>query len=338
VLHGTLYLSAMQQISEKLLRSAWSAAWDHGNVDALDDIASPDYVRRSSGSSTEMSLAEFKAEIVAIRESFPDLQTTTDSVVLGGGTAAVFWTSEGTHERPFLGVPPTGRRVRTRGSNHLTLSRGRILVETVTWDGSEMLACLGVRSLRDDVARLADDTGAGPAPEVLKQFNRQFVTGVTVVTTRDHDDQPRGLAVNAYASISLEPPLALVCVQKTSSSYPFLFASDRLGINVLSAAQLDIATVFGHPGPDKFAQVPWHPAPHGSPLIDGSAAALEAEIRERFQARTHTIFVCRVRHAEVSDDDPMIYRAGRFFHSNALWPLDAAPSTTRPGPTGKASS
>jgi steroid delta-isomerase-like uncharacterized protein len=332
----------MQHLSEVALRSAWAAAWDRGDVDALDSIAAPGYVRRSSGSASNMSLSQLKAEIAAIREGFPDLRTTIDSVVMGDRAAAVFWTSEGTHQRPFLGVPATGRRVRTRGSNHLTVSGGRIQVETVTWDGSEMLACIGVRSLHDEPARLTDDQAGGPDPEVLKQFNRQFVTGVTVVTTRDGDGQPRGLAVNAYASISLEPPLALVCVQKTSSSYPYLFAGAHLGINVLSAAQLPVVTVFGRSGPDKFAHVPWHAAPHGSPLIDESAASLEAEIRERFQARTHTIFVCRVRHAEVCGEHPMIYRGGRFFTSAALRPLDtgesAPPVTTGPASIRKAQS
>jgi steroid delta-isomerase-like uncharacterized protein len=311
----------MQQLSEQALRSAWAAAWDCGDVDALDAIAAPGYVRRGRDSGNDMSLSRLKAEITAIREGFPDLRTTIDSVVTGDDAAAVFWTSEGTHLRPFLGVPATGRRVQTRGSNHLAVSGGRILVETVTWDGSEMLACIGVRSLHDEATRLADGPDIGPAPEVLKQFNRQFVTGVTVVTTRDVDGEPRGLAVNAYASISLEPPLVLVCVQKSSSSYPYLFAGEHLGINVLSAAQLPAVTVFGRSGPDKFAHVPWHAAPHGSPLIDESAAALEAEIRERFQARTHTIFVCRVRHAEVSAEHPMIYREGRFFDSAELRPL-----------------
>lgn len=321
----------MQQFAENVLRSAWSAAWDHGDVDALDALTGPDYVRRSSGSDTEMSLPEFKAEIRAIRQSFPDLRTTIESVVVGEGSAAVFWTSEGTHERPYLGVPATGRRVHTRGSNHLVLTGGRIAVETVTWDGSELLAALGVRSLRDGVTRFVEDLQAQPTPEVLKKFNRQFITGVTVVTTCDRDAQPRGLAVNAYASISLEPPLALVCVQKTSSCYPYLFAGEHLGINVLSADQLDVVTVFGRPGPDKFANVAWHRAPHGSPLVDGSAAALEAEIRERFQAKTHTIFVCRIRHAEVADTHPMIYRDGGFFHSDHLRPLTASPAAPPAG-------
>lgn len=317
----------MQQFSRADLVATWAAVWDRGEVDALDNLVGPRYVRVSAGSGARTALPDLKAEIRAIRDGFPDLKTVVESVVVEGDKAAVFWTSEGTHSRPFLGVPPTGHRVRTTGSNYLALADGKIVTETVTWDGSELLASLGVRSLRDAAPAaaaphvLVDDLSGDPSPELLKGFNRQFVTGVTVVTTRGGDGEPKGLAVNAYASISLEPPLVLVCVQKTSSTYPALFASTHLGINILSANQLDTVGTFGRPGKDKFAQVAWHAGPHGSPLVDHSAAALEAEIRERFQAKTHTIFVCRVRHAELGADDPMIYRAGKFYHSDDLRPL-----------------
>ena len=151
----------------------------------------------------------------------------------------------------------------------------------------------------------------------MKGFNRQFVTGVTVVTTKENG-VPKGLAVNAYASVSLEPPLVMVCIQKTSSTYPALFASSHLGINILSNEQKPTLSTFASKSADKFAEINWHAGPHGSPLIDGSSAALEAEIRERFQAKTHTVFICRVRHAEVSETAPMVYQAGRFFDSEGL--------------------
>jgi flavin reductase (DIM6/NTAB) family NADH-FMN oxidoreductase RutF len=159
-----------------------------------------------------------------------------------------------------------------------------------------------------------------PDPELLKGFNRQFVTGVTVVTTKD-GDAARGLAVNAYSSISLDPPLVMVCIQRTSSTWPALFTATHLGVNILSHKQRGIVSVFASKDPDKFARIDWYPGPHGSPLIPGSAAMLEAEIRERFQAKTHTIFICRVRHAEVGDEAPMIYKAGRFFDGGHLTEL-----------------
>ena len=79
-----------------------------------------------------------------------------------------------------------------------------------------------------------------------------FITCVTVVTTLD-DDTPRGLAVNSYASVSLEPPLVMVCIQKTSSTYPALFAATHLGINILGTEQRETIATFASKAPDKFA-------------------------------------------------------------------------------------
>jgi Conserved protein/domain typically associated with flavoprotein oxygenases, DIM6/NTAB family len=318
----------MQQTFENSLADAWAAAWDDGDVAALDALVTDDYVRTSKSRGTGASLDDFKAEIEAIREGFPDLKTSIDSVVLDGERGAIFWSSTGTHTETFLGVPPTGRTVNTRGSNYVTMVEGRISSEVVTWDGGELLNSLGVRSLGDALAAEAagpadvvvDPLWGEPDPDVMKTFNRQFVTGVTVVTTRD-GEAPKGLAVNAYASISLEPPLVMVCVQKTSSTYAALFASTHLGINIIANSQKATVGTFASKAADKFADIEWHEGPNGSPLIDGSSASIEAEIRERFQAKTHTIFVCRVRHAEVSENEPMVYKAGRFYDGDQLSPL-----------------
>ncbi|MCG2623890.1 flavin reductase [Arthrobacter sp. I2-34] len=315
----------MQQTIDSFITTVWAAAWDRGEVQSLDSLVTEDYVRISKASGKQAGLADLKEEILAVREGFPDLTTTIDNVVLDGDTAAIFWTSRGTHTRPFHGVPPTNRPVETRGSNILVLREGRIARETVTWDGSELLCSLGIRSLGDAAVPAPEevvvDTLSGePDPEIMKGFNRQFVTGVTVVTTQENG-APKGLAVNAYSSVSLEPPLVMVCVQKTSSTYPALFASTHLGINILSNQQKGTVSTFASKSADKFAEIAWHQGPNGSPLIDGSSAALEAEIRERFQAKTHTIFICRVRHAEVSDTEPMVYKAGRFYDSEKLSPL-----------------
>jgi flavin reductase (DIM6/NTAB) family NADH-FMN oxidoreductase RutF len=154
-------------------------------------------------------------------------------------------------------------------------------------------------------------------PTLVRAFNKQFVTGVTVVTT-DDDGEPRGLCVNAYASISYDPPVVMVCVQHSSSTHPSLFRATHLGINIMANDQKDVVGIFAGKSADKFDQVDWSPAPHGSPMIAGAAASLEAEIRERFQAKTHTVFICRVRHAEIADTAPMVYKAGRFYDSADL--------------------
>jgi len=165
----------------------------------------------------------------------------------------------------------------------------------------------------------------GPTPtqpdlDTMKQVNRQFVSGVTVVTTMD-DERPRGLAVNAFSSISLDPPTVMVAVQRTSSTHDCLFRATHLAINILSTDQLDVVGVFATKADDKFAGLDWEPGPFGSPLIKRSGAQMEVEIRERLQASTHTLFVCRVVHATVSDRHPMVYSAGKFFDGGTLTPL-----------------
>jgi flavin reductase (DIM6/NTAB) family NADH-FMN oxidoreductase RutF len=159
-----------------------------------------------------------------------------------------------------------------------------------------------------------------PQADLMKQVNRQFVTGVTVVTAMD-EGTPRGLAVNAFASISLDPPTVMVCVQRTSSTHDCLFRATHLAINILSTDQLDVVNRFAAKSDDKFAGLDWEPGPHGSPVIDRSCAQMEVEIRERLQATTHTVFICRVVHAAVSERTPMVYSAGRFFDGGALAPL-----------------
>jgi flavin reductase (DIM6/NTAB) family NADH-FMN oxidoreductase RutF len=163
-------------------------------------------------------------------------------------------------------------------------------------------------------------TPTHPDMDLMKQVNRQFVSGVTVVTAMD-EQKPRGLAVNAFSSVSLDPPTVMVAVQRTSSTHDCLFRATHLAINILSTDQLDVVKTFATKSEDKFAGLDWTPGPFGSPLIARSSAQMEVEIRERLQASTHTLFVCRVLHATVSDRHPMVYSAGKFFDGAALTPL-----------------
>lgn len=306
--------------------SAWEAAWDRGEVERLDGLMAADYVRESAATGATLDLAGLQREITEIRSAFPDLTTTVEKLIIDGDDFAIFWSTTGTFTHDLGEVPATGTEVQTRGSNQGVLRDGRIAFERVTWDQSALLADLGVPSLRaafeslpDDL--VVDDLSGDYSREALKGFNRQFITGVTVVTTTDAEGKPRGLAANSYASVSLDPPLVLICVQKTSSTYPALFHSRHLGINILSNAQRDTLATFSSRNPDKFAQVQWHRGPKGSPLIDGSSASIEAEIKERFQAKTHTVFIARVIHADIADNVPIVYKAGQFFDGASLTAL-----------------
>jgi flavin reductase (DIM6/NTAB) family NADH-FMN oxidoreductase RutF/predicted ester cyclase len=299
---------------------AWEAAWDHGDVDALDRILHADYLLENAVTGSRIDADGLKQEVREVRSAFPDLRTTIDSLVIDGNEFALFWTSRGTFTGPLGEALPTGRPLTTSGAIRGSIEDWLIVRERVTWDLHELLRVVGTPRLGSAFEEFAADderpdlTGAAE----IRRFNKQFVTGVTVVTAIDASGAPRGLAVNSYASVSFDPPLVLVCVQKSSSTYPALFEATRLGINVLGSDQREVVDVFASKSTDKFAVTPWHPAPHGSPLITGSAASLEAEIRERFHAKTHTVFIARVTHAEATDVAPMIYKAGRMYSGEHL--------------------
>ncbi|MGO1545279.1 MAG: flavin reductase [Gulosibacter sp.] len=311
----------MQQDIKDAVQYAWSQAWDHGEFAALRAISTQDYERVSVSSGRVLDFEEFIREIAEIRAAFPDMRTTIQRIVANEDELAIFWRTDGTFSAPLGNVPPTGTRLKTHGSNFARLRGGKIAAEEVTWDDSALLRDLGLPSLSSAFEDEPEGTHVGDVPpprEMLKAFNKQFISGVTVVTTNDADGNPRGLAVSAYSSVSLDPPLVLVCVQKTSSTYPSLFGSAHVGINILSSNQRATLDAFASKSADKFKDLEWHPGPNGSPLIDHSSASIEVEIKERFQALTHTIFIGRVQHAETTDDAPILYKAAKFYDGRGL--------------------
>ncbi|GAB6984081.1 ester cyclase [Nocardioides pyridinolyticus] len=132
------------------IEKAWDAAWDRGEVDAFDDLLSPDYRRLGSDGSAE-SLTEFKASIISTRSAFPDLVTTIDEIVVEGDRAAIRWHSVGRHEHPLLGVPATRREVRVSGATFARFEDERIVEEHVTWDPRSLLTALGIISVGQDL-------------------------------------------------------------------------------------------------------------------------------------------------------------------------------------------
>ena len=131
------------------IQQAWDAAWDRGEVDALDELLSPDY-RRVESAGAEHDLTEFKASITATRSAFPDPLTVIDEIVVEGDRAAVRWHSTGNHQHPFLGVPATKRRVDVSGATFARFEGDRIVEEFVTWDPRALLTALGIISVGQD--------------------------------------------------------------------------------------------------------------------------------------------------------------------------------------------
>jgi len=159
--------------------------------------------------------------------------------------------------------------------------------------------------------------GAAIEPDALKAFHRAFPTGVTVLTSAI-DDVPHGIAVNAFSSVSIDPPMVLVCVSRRSSFLHVVESAGMFAVNVLSDEQAGIAVRFGRPGMDKFESLDWAPAPSGSPWLSGAVAKLEATTAQTLDVGTHRIIFGAVTSLEITEGHPLIYRDGRMFRSDSL--------------------
>lgn len=120
-----------------------------------------------------------------------------------------------------------------------------------------------------------------------------FATGVTVVTGRS-DEAPVGLAANAFTSVSLDPPLVLVCVARSSRSWPLIRASGAFAVNFLGEHQEDVCLRFGSQAEDRFADVGWEAAATGSPVLPEALAYVDCRIETEHEAGDHVIVVGRV--------------------------------------------
>ncbi|MDE3823007.1 flavin reductase family protein [Sinorhizobium meliloti] len=140
-----------------------------------------------------------------------------------------------------------------------------------------------------------------------------FLTGVTVVTTVDEAGSPIGFTANSFTSVSLDPPLLLVCLAKTSRNYATLTGAKGFGVNILSEGQKDVSNTFARPVEDRFAAVDWRPGPHGSPVFADVAAWFDCATHEVVDAGDHVILVGRVEGFENSGKTGLGYARGGYF-------------------------
>jgi flavin reductase (DIM6/NTAB) family NADH-FMN oxidoreductase RutF len=151
----------------------------------------------------------------------------------------------------------------------------------------------------------------------VRRVHSSFPTGVAVVTTAV-DGAPFGLAVNAFTSVSLEPPVIMFCVAKKSQTHVHLDGAEHAAVNLLSHRQLEVARRFAKSGGDKFGSLEWHVGENGSPLLDGTSAWLEVALSAKDDAGTHTIFTGAVRDAGSNDLPPLVYLAPGLFDGSRL--------------------
>jgi len=152
-------------------------------------------------------------------------------------------------------------------------------------------------------------------PAALRHAMGQFATGVTVVTTIGADGRPVGTTANAVSSLSLDPPLLLVCFDRSSQTLAAIGTHRAFAVNVLAAPQEELSANFARRGlAADWDDVPHRPGRTGSPRLHGVLASLECTVEHRLPGGDHEIIVGRVRHIQACDSDaaPLLFWRGQY--------------------------
>jgi flavin reductase (DIM6/NTAB) family NADH-FMN oxidoreductase RutF/DNA-binding GntR family transcriptional regulator len=146
---------------------------------------------------------------------------------------------------------------------------------------------------------------------VFRDVIGRFASGVTVITTRV-GDQDFGTTASAFSSLSMEPPMLLVCLNKTSETRQAIAEAGWFAVNILGEHQTDIAYAFARKSPDKFRDAEIVRGRNDIPLIPGTLAQLECRVDDTATGGTHTVFMGAVEAATAGEGEPLTYYRGRF--------------------------
>jgi flavin reductase (DIM6/NTAB) family NADH-FMN oxidoreductase RutF len=188
------------------------------------------------------------------------------------------------------------------------------LAEAGAWVGSGPEG-IGETPIAPVVDEPLDVEGDDPAV-ALRQTLGMFATGVTVITHRV-SDQVHGMTANAFMSVSLEPALVLISVDRRAKMCSLLYEDCRFGVSVLAADQRDLSDVFAGRQPAGAAQ-PSFAIVNETPLVEGAAAHFVASVCRSYWGGDHSLFLGRVQYARREPDAlPLLFHGGQYGHLSA---------------------
>lgn len=149
--------------------------------------------------------------------------------------------------------------------------------------------------------------------KALRNAFGSYMTGVTVITTMTDDGTPIGFTANSFTSVSLEPPLLLVCPAKTLSSFAVFAHCKHFAVNILSEDQQHISNIFAGSKEDRFSQINWHTDAQGNPIIDGALTHFSCKTERNLEAGDHHILLGEVLDFTAREGRGLGYAAGGYF-------------------------
>jgi flavin reductase (DIM6/NTAB) family NADH-FMN oxidoreductase RutF len=154
-------------------------------------------------------------------------------------------------------------------------------------------------------------------PNLFRQVLGRFATGVTVVTV-EHGGTKHGMTANAFTSVSLNPPLILVSVDKRANMHDLMMTADAFCINILAEHHPDWSSWWAGKAPkdgDQFANIPYSTKVTGSPVLGECLAYIDCKVWARYEAGDHTLFLGEVQEASVNDDPnlkPLLFFSSKY--------------------------
>ncbi len=150
-------------------------------------------------------------------------------------------------------------------------------------------------------------------PKELRNALASYMTGVTVVTARAMDGTPVGFTANSFTSVSLNPPLLLVCPGNHLSSFDIFATATHFAVNILAEGQEAVSNIFAGSKEDRFSQIHWSPDQFDCPLIDGAAAQFSCSLQNRVEAGDHHILIGQIQHYQASTKRGLGYCRDGYF-------------------------
>jgi len=151
------------------------------------------------------------------------------------------------------------------------------------------------------------------AEGALREVMNRLPTGVTVVAVCDAEGTPWGLTVNSFTSVSLDPPLVLVCIAHAAGSHDRMIETGGFGVNILSRGQAHVAARFASdPAEGRFESLPWCVGPLGHPVLHGAAAWLQCTLESVLPGGDHSILLGRVAVSGTGDEPALVFHRGTY--------------------------
>jgi flavin reductase (DIM6/NTAB) family NADH-FMN oxidoreductase RutF len=146
----------------------------------------------------------------------------------------------------------------------------------------------------------------------LRQIMGHFATGVTVITTLNQAGELHGLTANAFTSVSLEPPLLLISVDKKAESWPAFEESKVFTVNILADTQEALSRKFAVSGGNKFEGVAYRIGANGAPILDGVLTYIECTLYAAYDGGDHSIYLGEIQQAETLEGKPLLFFRGGY--------------------------